>query len=125
MNWLKVLEEDNIHLIVGLGEKGRDTSIASYATMSRLSAEKHKRRFTIHVVTMKPSPLYMEDLRELLQSNIAYTITVRYHDFDFQKISRLLEELKKEEKIIYGVVSSDLAELAKLLEEKGIPVEKV
>ncbi len=125
MNWLRVLEEDNIHVIIGLGEKGRDTSIATYAAMARLSAEKRRRRFTVHVVSMKPRPLYMEDLRELLQSNIAYTITVRYHDFDFKKINELVEELLGEKRMVYGVVSSDLAELAKLLEEKGVPVEKV
>jgi hypothetical protein len=125
MSWLKVLEEDNVHVIIGLGDKGKEVSIAAYNEISRINMKEKKRRFTLHVVSMKPRPLYFEDLRDVVLNNISLTLTIRYQGFDFEKIGKLVDRIKGENGEVIGIVSSDLEELAKLLEEKGVPVTRV
>jgi hypothetical protein len=125
MSWLKVLEEDNVHVIIGLGNKGKEASLAAYNEISKISMREKKRRFTLHVVSMKPRPLYFEDLRDVVLNNISLTLTIRYQDFDFEKIGKLVDQIKAENEKVIGVVSSDLEELVKLLEEKGVPVTRV
>ncbi len=125
MKWLKILEEDNIHVIVGLGSNGEREAAAAYAEMARRAASTRKRRFTLHVVSMKPYPIYLEDLRELILSNIAYTLTVRYHDFNLQKMDEFIQRLKEQNQDVFGVVSRDLAELSTLLKKHGVEIVEV
>jgi hypothetical protein len=127
MSYLKVLEEDNIHIIVGLSdeEKTSNIGVTLYTIMSRLAQRYGRRRFTIHVFTTKPRPIYIEDLREMLLNNIAYTIVLRYHDYNLEEAGKLVEKLVSDKKIVYGVVEGDQAELVSLLKNKGVTVEEI
>ncbi len=127
MSYLKVLEEEDIHIIAGLSdeEKTSNIGVALYTVMSRLAQKYNRRRFTIHVFTTKPRPIYIEDLREMLLNNIAYTIVLRYHDYNFEEAEKLVEELVRDKKIVYGIVEGDQAELVSLLKNKGVLVEEI
>ncbi len=125
MSYLKILEENNIHVILGLGENSRDKMIATYNVLARLSMNTGKRRFTIHVVTPKPRPLYFETLRGLLSHNIAYTIIVRYHNLDTKQLEALIDKLRSDGKTIYGIITGDLRELSEFLKSRNIPYEEI
>lgn len=126
MKPLKVLEEENIHVIIGLGgdtDKGK--IISAYAVLNRLGMERRRRRFTLHVVSPKPRPLYFEELRDLVLNNITYTLVIRYNDLGYGELGKLVDEIKSMGGEVYGIVIGDLGELARLFEEKNIPYERI
>ena len=125
MKSLCVLEENNTHVILGFNGKGSDVALVAYNELARISARTKCRRFTFFIVTNKPSPYYIEDLRYVLQNNIAYTIVMRYEGLDMEKLSRLIDEIKSSGKPLIGVVESDMEEISRLLEEKGVQVIRV
>ena len=122
MKSLRVLEENNTYVILGFNGKGSDVALVAYNELTRISAKTRCRRFTLFIVTNKPSPYYIEDLRYALQNNIAYTIVMRYVGLDMEKLSRLIDEIKSSGKPLIGVVESDMEEISRLLEEKGVRV---
>ncbi len=125
MRFLKVLEDDNVHIVIGVKGNGDGVSAATYSILSRLAGKHKVRRFTLHVVSYKPRPQYIEEIRPLIQSNIAYTLVVRYLGFDFEEIKRQIIMLKQQNRPIYGIVSGDLEELASLFQSLGVPYEKI
>ncbi|ADI32041.1 hypothetical protein [Staphylothermus hellenicus] len=128
MEYLKVLEEDNIHVIIGVGgEENYDTdrSGAIYSELVRLANKHNKRRFTLHIVTDKPRPLYIENIRSLIQNNIVYSLTIRYHNLNFEELEKIINDLHAQNKLVYGVVEEEFAELVSFLKNKGIEVVKI
>ncbi|NPA99135.1 MAG: hypothetical protein GXO43_07130 [Crenarchaeota archaeon] len=125
MKNLRVLEENNAYVVLGFNGKGSEVALTAYNEMSRLSAETGCRRFTLLIATNKPSPYYIEDLRYVLQNNIAYTIVLRYVGLNMERLSRLIEEIKSTGRPLIGVVESDMEEISRLLEEKQVKVERV
>ncbi len=125
MKNLRVLEENNTYVILGFNGKGSDVALAAYNELAKISAKTRCRRFTIFIVTNKPSPYYIEDMRYVLQNNIAYTIVLRYVGLDMEKLSRLIDEVKDSSKPLIGVVESEMEEVSRLLEEKQVRVIRI
>ncbi len=125
MKSLRVLEENNTYVILGFNGKGPDVALAAYNELARISAKTRCRRFTFFIVTNKPSPYYIEDMRYVLQNNIAYTIVLRYVGLNMEKLSQLIDEVKGSSKPLFGVVESEMEEVSRLLEEKGVQVVRV
>lgn len=128
MEYIKILEENNIHIVLGL-ENGEisdaDISRILYGQLAKLAYRHGTRRFTLHVVSIKPRPLYLEDLRNFIQNNIVYSLVIRYHDLNFQELNKIVNDLLAKNKHVYGIVEKEFAELASFLEGKGIEVVKI
>ncbi len=91
MNSLLSFEKKAYHIVV------MDLETVDYGKiMDEIvnASSKGFRKFTIHVISKTPSPLYLEKLRSLIQNNIAYTITIRHHSYSEEEIKGLLRELK-------------------------------
>jgi len=58
------------------------------------ASSKGFRKFAIHVISKTKSPQYLEKLRSVIQNNIAYTITVRHHNYSEEEVKKLLSMLK-------------------------------
>lgn len=125
MRSLKVLEDNSIHVIIGVKNNGDGIAVATYSVLSRLAGRHGIKRFTLHVVSYKPRPQYIEEIRSLIQSNIAYTLVIRYLGFDFKEIRNRINMLRQRNIPVYGIVSSDLEELASLLQSLGVPCERI
>ncbi len=124
---LKILEEENVDILVGLPDTEQvyeSFSIHLFQFINNIARSTGKKRFTLHIVSIKPRPLYIEELRLLLQNNIAYTIVIRYHGHDLEKIKDFVEELKKNDSHVYGFVYHDFKELSNLLRSQGLEVEE-
>ncbi|MCD6301380.1 MAG: hypothetical protein J7L82_04840 [Staphylothermus sp.] len=125
---LKILEEENVDIIVGLPntEQVRESfAIQLFQFINNLAIKTGRKRFTLHIVSIKPRPMYIEDLRFLLQHNIAYTLVLRYYRHDLEKINELVKALKRESSYVYGFVFHDFKELSDLLRSHGVEVEEV
>ncbi|WP_244372411.1 hypothetical protein [Staphylothermus marinus] len=128
LEYLKVLEEDNIHVVVGVGGEENSTIDRSgviYSELVRLANKYNKRRFTLHVVSDKPRPLYIENIRSLIQNNIVYSLTIRYHNLNFEELEKIINDLLARNKLVYGVVEEEFAELISFLRNKGVEVVKI
>lgn len=125
MKPLKILEDENIHVVMGIGENGQGKMIAAYAIINSLSLKYKRRRFTLHIVSPKPRPLYFEELRDMILNNIAYTFVVRYSDLNYEHLDKLVEEIRSMNKPIYGIVAGDLGELESFFKTRNIPYEKI
>lgn len=125
MEFLKVLEDESIHVIIGVKGNEEGVSVATYSILSRLAGKYGVRRFTLHVVSYKPRPQYIEEIRSLIQNNIVYTLVVRYLGFDFEEIRNRINMLKQQNRPVYGIVSGDLEELASLFQSLGVPYERI
>ncbi len=124
---LRILEEENVDIIVGLPDAEQvyeSFSIHLFQFINNIARSTGKKRFTLHVISIKPKPLYIEELRLLLQNNIAYTIVIRYRGHDLEKIKVFVEELKKNNFHVYGFVYHDFKELSNLLRSLGLEVEE-
>jgi len=125
---LKVLEEENVDIIVGLPDTEQvyeSFSIHLFYYVNNIARSTGKRRFTLHIVSIKPKPLYIEELRQFIQNNIVYTVVIRYYGCDLEKIKEYVEELKKNNPHIYGFVYHDFKELSNLLRSLDLEVEEV
>ncbi len=125
MKNLRVLEEGNSYVILGFNGKGSDVALTAYNKLAKMSAETRCRRFTLFIVTNKPSPYYIEDLRYVLQNNIAFTLVLRYIGLDMDKLSKIIDEIKGSGKPLIGVVESEMEEVSRLLEERQVQVIRV
>ncbi len=122
MKPLKVLEEENIHIIVGVG-LGEVNSSKMYLVLSRLNRRYRRRRFTIHVVSSKPRPLYLEELRDVILNNITYTLVLRYYGYNLDRIKEIVDQAQKSGSPVYGVVLGDFQEISRVFESLGIEYE--
>ncbi len=125
MKNLRVLEDNNSYIILGFNGKGSDVALTAYNKLAKMSVETGCHRFTIFIVTNKPSPYYIEDLRYVLQNNIAFTLVLRYIGLNMDKLSRIIDEIKRSGKPLIGVVESEMEEVSRLLEEKQVQVIRV
>lgn len=122
MRSLKILEEENIHVIVGVGPGEVDSS-RMYLVLSRLSRRYGRRRFTIHVVSSKPRPLHLEELRGILLKNIAYTLVLRYHGYSPEGVRNIVDLARRSGSPVHGIVLGDFHEIARVFESLGIEYE--
>ena len=91
MNTLLSFEKKAYHIVV------MDSGSMDYGEiMDEMvnASSKGFRKFTIHVISKTKSPLYLEKLRSLIQNNIAYTITIRHHNYGEEEVKKMLNELK-------------------------------
>ncbi len=122
MKLLKILEEENIHVIIGIGPS--ETSLSKiYPILYRLSRKYKRRRFTIHVVSNKPRPLYLEELRDLILNNITYTFVLRYHGYSPEGIENIVNLARESGSPVYGIVLGDFQEVSHVLESLGVEHE--
>jgi len=91
MNALLSFEKKAYHIVV-MDSKSIDYGKIMDEMVN--ASSKGFRKFTIHVISKTKSPLYLEKLRRLIRNNIAYTITIRHHNYSEEEVKKLLNGLK-------------------------------
>ena len=89
MKTLLSFEKEAYHIVVF------DSNTLDYSRIMEeimRGASKGYRKFTIHVISNTKPPFYLEKLRNLIQNNIAYTLTIRHYGHD--NVKDLLRELQ-------------------------------
>ena len=58
----------------------------------KASVERKTRNIVLNVVSALPRPKYLEVLRDLIQSNISYALTIKYAGSSIQDLRKLINE---------------------------------
>ncbi len=109
------IEDEAQHIV--LVYNGNGENVASKALSIMYGELRGSRRFIIHVVSPKGDIWYLEALRDLINNNIAYTLSIRYHG----GAPKDLEELVRRygDKAVY-IIGSDMAEYKHVLKKYGV-----
>ncbi len=73
------METARIMLVLPRGIRGAGDKLAM--AVFRLASQGY-RRFELHVYTDMEKPMYIEEIREFIQNNIAYSLAVYSHGLD-------------------------------------------
>ncbi len=113
---LKVLEEDVIDIIVVYrGELNEDFIKELLSFINEQAIVSRKRRFVFHVFNDREPPQYLEDLRPILQNNVLYTITTRYHRLRLDDLRELLKQLEEGGHKAFFFIQNKLVDFIKIV----------
>jgi len=76
--------------VVLTGKKIRVGEFLNY--LVRASAERKTRNIVLRVVSTLPRPKYLESLRDLIQNNISYALTIKYAGSSSEDLRKLVNE---------------------------------
>ncbi|KSW12588.1 hypothetical protein CF15_07690 [Pyrodictium occultum] len=113
------VEEGAKHVVLVFSREGGRVISRALMKLHELRSRDPKvsSRFVIHVVSPLGRVEYMELLRTLIQNNIVYTLSVRYHGEDLGSLEDLARKLGDE--AVY-IVDSHLPEYISILREHGL-----
>ena len=118
---LKILEKDPIHILLiyrdGLPQ---DFPRKLLNFIMLRTTDLRKRRVVVHVLTNKPDPFYLEDLRDIIFNNLHLTLTIRSYKLDCSVAEDLIKTLVMVGVNYYFFVDKKLDECIKLLRSRGI-----
>ncbi|GEM_PF-3402253 len=114
---ISVLEENPLHVIIVYSDSLPSDFFKKLSTFIMLQATRsRKRRVVLHVFTNRENPLYLEDLRDLIQNNVALTITTRHYRLEKKLVEELLGCLKEKNEEFYIFIEETTRKLVEPLE---------
>lgn len=122
MSVLKVLEENalNIICVYGLGKRDRVAD-----AVSKIMFSNKPRRIVIHVFTEREKPFYLEDFIKIIQTNIIYTLSFRYHGLNKQLLEKLLDKLTPSRNNVIAIIDSEYSDYLELINRMGFKYEVI
>ncbi len=114
---ISVLEENPLHVIIVYSDSLPSDFFKKLSTFIMLQATRsRKRRVVLHVFTNRENPLYLEDLRGLIQNNVALTITTRHYRLEKKLVEELLGYLKEKNEEFYIFIEETTRKIVEPLE---------
>jgi len=106
---LRVVEDETLHVIIIYRDKlPEDFQRKLHSFINTRAASLKKRRVVLHIFTDKPIPLGLEDVRDILLSNVHLTISARIYKLDKQMVLSLMREVESSGGVKYVFITRDL-----------------
>lgn len=107
-NPIKFLEEKPVHIIIVYSSRLPEDLLKKITSFMRTQALRSKKyHVVIHVFTEREKPLYLADLRSLIQSIILLTITIRYYPLDTGMFEKLINDIKDRGEEFYVFIEEE------------------
>lgn len=88
---LKLEDKNAFHIVLAFKENEK---VLCRETIDQMRKHAKFKRMIIHVISPHESPLYIRKIREIITSNITFTLICRYHGKTAEDLLKLLEELR-------------------------------
>lgn len=121
MEGIEWIEDEATHIVLVFDRGWRRVVARALQVMYSRSVGKAN-RFVIHVVSPMGNILYLRALRDLINRNFRYTITIRFHGESPEDLEELVK--KYGERAIY-VIDNDMTHYKSILEANRVRSESI